>query len=178
MIHTGLPWLPRDNAWFHEGVAVYVESVARVQAGHLTQNVVWRDFLRQMPRGQAGDGGFANSHTWARTYWGGALFCLMADIEIHRQTGNAKGLQDALRAINRVGNYATDGTLAALLAEGDRATGTSVLSDLYARTAERPIDSDLDSIWRLLGVGFDEGNVVLDDGAPEARIRNSIFAAR
>jgi len=30
-------------------------------------------------------------------YWGGALFCLQADLEVRKRTGNAKGLQDALR---------------------------------------------------------------------------------
>ena len=29
------------------------------------------------------------------------MFCLVADVEIHRKTENRKGLQDALRAIGR-----------------------------------------------------------------------------
>ena len=37
--------------------------------------------------------------TWGRTYWGGAMFCLMADVRIREQTHNRKGLQDALRGI-------------------------------------------------------------------------------
>ena len=56
-----------------------------------------------MPQGlpAAGDQGLDNTHIWGRTYRGGAMFCLLADIEIRKQTGNAKGLLDALRAINR-----------------------------------------------------------------------------
>ena len=176
MIHSGLPWLPRNYSWFHEGVAVYVESVARVQAGHLTQERALKDFVRQMPRGEGGLGGFDDSFSWAKTYWGGALFCLLADIEIRRQTSNRKGLQDALRAINALGSYTTDATLKTVLIAGDKGTGTSVLQDLYAKSAHQPISVDLVQIWRRLGVNFDGGTVTLDGSAPDASIRNSIFA--
>ena len=37
-----------------------------------------------------------STHTWGRTYWGGAQFCLLADVTIREQTHNRKGLQDAL----------------------------------------------------------------------------------
>ena len=39
---------------------------------------------------------------WAMTYWGGALFCLLADVEIREKTGNARAHDDALPAINAV----------------------------------------------------------------------------
>lgn len=179
MIHTGLPWLPRRNSWFHEGVAVYVESIARVQAGHMTQEVVLRDFIRQMPRGQPDKGGFETSQSWAMTYWGGALFCLVADVEIHRRTENRMGLQDALRAINQSGNYGTEGKLIDLLAIGDKATGTSVLADLYAQSARSPVAVDLNGLWKSLGIGYGaDGTVKLDDKAPEAALRAAIFAPR
>lgn len=179
MIHTALPWLPQRNSWFHEGVAVYVESVARVQAGHLTQEIVLRDFLRQMPRGLEEPGGFANTHSWAKTYWGGALFCLIADVEIRRRTANKSGLQDALRGINASGNYGSEGSLDGLIAIGDKATGTDVLADLYAQSAREPMDVDLDALWRSLGIKLDQnGEIELDNSVPDAPIRNAIFAAR
>lgn len=176
LIHSGLPWLPRAHSWFHEGVAVYVESVARVQAGYLRQETVLEDFIRQMPRGAAAPGGFDDSESWAKTYWGGALFCLLADVEIHRLTNNQKGLRDALRAVNAMGNYGTDATLGSVLAAGDRGTGTTVLQDLYAKLALQPITVDLSSVWRRLGVGLDGERVILNEAAPDASIRNSIFA--
>ena len=49
------------------------------------------------------DRGLDRTRTWGRTYWGGALFCLMADVEIRKQTGNRVGLQDALRTILSAG---------------------------------------------------------------------------
>jgi hypothetical protein len=37
-----------------------------------------------MPQGepQRGDRGLDGTHTWGRTYWGGAMFCLLTDVEI------------------------------------------------------------------------------------------------
>jgi hypothetical protein len=66
---------------------------------------MWADLVRDMPKGlpEPGDQGLDNTHTWGRTYWGGALFCFLADIEIRKQTKNEKGLQDALRGILNAG---------------------------------------------------------------------------
>ena len=103
MTHLALPDVGDDHGWLSEGLAVYVEGVARVQAGNRTQSDVWSEQMRSMPRGlpQPGDRGLDHTHTWGRTYWGGAMFCLLADVEIHRRTRNRFGLQDAMRAIAR-----------------------------------------------------------------------------
>ncbi len=105
MIHLAFPSMPRDQHWIEEGISVYVEPVARAQAGQKTAAAVWHEFARDMPKGQpdSGDEGLDNTHTWGRTYWGGALFCLVADVQIREKTHNKKGLQDALRAIRNSG---------------------------------------------------------------------------
>ena len=105
MIHFGFPSVEERHHWIEEGIATYVEPIARAQVGRLTAERVWREMVDRMPQGlpAPGDQGLDNTHTWGRTYWGGAMFCLLADIEIRKQTGNAQGLQDALRAINRAG---------------------------------------------------------------------------
>lgn len=36
MVHTAFPALPREQRWLEEGLAVYVESVARMRAGELS----------------------------------------------------------------------------------------------------------------------------------------------
>ncbi len=93
--------LPDPQHWLEEGIATYVEPIARSQAGQLRPERVWADMLGGMGHGEpeAFDRGLDRTHTWGRTYWGGALFCLVADVEIRRQTNNTYGLQDALRAI-------------------------------------------------------------------------------
>jgi hypothetical protein len=101
MVHLAMANVPQEHAWLLEGLATYVESIARAQRDHLTEEQVWRYFIERMPQGlpQAGDRGLDQTPTWGRTYWGGALFCMLADIEIRKLTDNRKSLRDALRGV-------------------------------------------------------------------------------
>lgn len=176
-VHTALPALRWNHHWLEEGLAVYVEPIARAQVGGLSTGRVWAETLRGMPKGVVGisEGGLDHIHTWANTYWGGALFCLMADVTIREKTGNRKGLQDALRGILASGgSIAQDWPVSEVLAVGDRATGTSVLTDLYKKMGEGADPVNLDALWKQLGVGLENGSVVFDSSAPLARIRESI----
>ena len=93
LVHMALASLPDSQHWLEEGIATYVEPIARSQAGQLGTERVWADMLGGMWHGEpkAFDRGLDHTHTWGRTYWGGALFCLVADIEIRRQTDNTYG---------------------------------------------------------------------------------------
>jgi predicted metalloprotease with PDZ domain len=105
------------------------------------------------------------------------LFCLVADIEIRKQTGNTRGLQDALRAIVYAGGTIDkDWPVANIVSIGDQATGTSVLQHLYATWSEAPVRVDLVDLWKQLGVRVESGKVVFDDTAPLAKIRIAINA--
>jgi hypothetical protein len=179
LIHTAFPSVDDNHHWIEEGIAVYVEPVARVQAGLLKPEKIWADMVHDMPKGnpQPGDHGLDNTPTWGRTYWGGAQFCLMADVEIRKQSGNRKGLQDALRAIvNAGGTIDQDWPLTRALTIGDQATGTHVLMDLYNKTRDTPVEMDLDALWKELGVEKTAGGVRFNDNAPLAKIRQSITA--
>ncbi len=176
MTHLALPSLPEDQTWFEEGLATYVESLARAQAGGLSDEAVWSGFVQGMPKGlpQPGDRGLDRTHTWGRTYWGGARFCLLADLEIRRQTGNHHGLRDALRGILAVGNMQRESDIASVLAAGDRATGTSVLTTLYESERNAPVATDLAALWARLGVIPEGRGVRFDDAAPEAALRRAV----
>jgi hypothetical protein len=181
MTHLALPYLGDDHAWLSEGLAVYIEGVARVQAGNRTQPDVWSEEIRSMPRGlpQPGDQGLDHTHTWGRTYWGGAMFCLLADVEIHRRTQNRFGLQDAVRAILRAsGGLIAEWPIERVMKTGDAAVGTPVLEDLYAQMKDAPVTPDLMGLWRKLGVEPDGSSVRLIDDAPLAEIRQSIMHSR
>ncbi|MFZ2017150.1 MAG: hypothetical protein WAU90_00565 [Methyloceanibacter sp.] len=182
MTHLALPDVEDSHLWLAEGIAVYVEPVARVQAGDLTAEKIWGDMVHDMPKGlpQEGDRGLDYTPTWGRTYWGGAMFCLLADVAIRQQTGNAKGLQQALRGILDAGGDHekdwNDWPIERIFSVGDKATGTTVLSDLYKVMGAKPNAPDLDALWRELGVSVQEGKVVFDDNAPLASIRRAITA--
>lgn len=177
LVHTALPSLPDDQHWLEEGIASYIEPIARVQAGQLSAAKIWAGMMSGMPNGEPGPGdrGLDITHTWGRTYWGGALFCLMADVEIHKQTGNRRGLQDALRAIVAAGgSIDKDWPMHRVLIIGDQATGTRVLEKMYAQWSLTPVFVDLPQLWTQLGVRADPRGVVFDASAPLAEIRISI----
>ena len=90
MTHLALPDVHPPHLWLAEGLATYVEPIARVEAGQLTAEKIWGDMLRDMKQGlpETGDRGLDGTDSWGRTYWGGAMFCLLADVEIRKQTGN------------------------------------------------------------------------------------------
>ena len=180
MVHLAFPYMPglRHN-WMVEGLAVYVEPVARIMAGHMSEQQMWGDFVRMMPRGlpAAGDGGYDVTINWARTYWGGAMFCLLCDVRIRQQTANAKSLRDSLRAINARLDFSQTSDLATVLGIGDAATGTTVLMDAWKEMRIDPVSPDLAALWRELGVVHHAGNTTFDDAAPLASIRQAITAA-
>lgn len=178
MTHLALPDVGEEHAWLSEGLAVYIEGVARVQAGNRPETDVWAEELRSMPRGlpQPGDQGLDRTHTWGRTYWGGAMFCLLADVDIRRRTHNRLGLQDAVRAIlNASGGLAVDWPIARVLRTGDAAVGTSTLEDLYAQMRDTPVSPDLPRLWHELGVDPEGTSVRLTEDAPLASIRLAIM---
>jgi hypothetical protein len=181
MTHLALPEVGRDHAWLAEGLATYVEGVARVQAGNLEARALWQEDVAAMPKGlpQMGDEGLDHTHTWGRTYWGGAIFCLAADVAIREQSANTRGLQDALRAILREsGGMVASWKIERILATGDAATGTTVLTELYRSMRNAPTAPDLPDLWRRLGLSIDDGAVREDTVGARAAIRDAITRPR
>lgn len=180
MVHTALPDMPERYNWLSEGLAVYVEPIARVQAGDMSAREVWQAMMHDMPKGlpQAGDEGLDNTDTWGRKYWGGAMFCLLADIEIRKATSNKFGLQDAMRGVIAAGgNHEVDWSIDRILATADKAVGVNVMTRLHDQMGPKAVSPDLDSLWRDLGLRMQGESLVFDDTAPLAAIRKAITAA-
>jgi hypothetical protein len=177
MVHLALPDLDDRNNWLSEGLAVYVEPVARVQAGDLDAKEIWFAMMRDMPKGlpQAGDQGLDNTATWGRKYWGGAMFCLFADVEIRKRTNNRLGLQDAMRGVLAAGgNIEEDWPIERVLSTADKAVGVDVLTKLHEAWGPKPVAPDLDALWRDLGLKLRDGGIEFDDTAPLAAVRMAI----
>jgi hypothetical protein len=179
MVHLALPEVGRTHNWLAEGLATYVEGVARAQAGNREVSDVWAEARHSMPAGlpRSGEGGMDETSTWGRMYWGGALFCLQADIAIREQTHNRLGLQTALQAIlQKTGGYRNEAHIEAVLKIGDEATGTEVLENLYQKSRSTPQMTDLVLLWKQLGVPEDPKSQPFDEHAPLAAIRAAITA--
>jgi hypothetical protein len=181
MIHLAFPSVAERHHWIEEGISVYVEPIARARAGLISAEDAWKDLVEGVPQGlpEPGDRGLDNTPTWGRTYWGGALFCLLADVEIRKRTKSAKGLQDALRAIQRAGGTITnEWDLQRAFEIGDRATGVPVLRELYDKMSAVPYTPDLGALWTELGIERRGSRVVFNDRAPLAAVREAIDPAR
>jgi hypothetical protein len=183
MVHLALPSLS-GQPWLEEGLAVYVEPIARARAGLQSKDEIWRWMLWGAPRGLDAikDEGLDGSRGWAATYWGGPVFCLMADVGIRERTKGRKSLDDALRGIQRAGGDVTESwPIERVLEAGDRATGVPVLSELYAKWKRGPIALDLPDLWKRLGVsatGGRDAKIAYDDKAPLAWVRRGIETGR
>ncbi len=180
MVHLAFPSVTRDHHWIEEGIATYVEPIARAEIGNYPVPQVWQDLVTGLPKGMPakGDAGLDNTPTWGRTYWGGAMFCLLADVEIRRRTGNRHGLADALRGILAAGgNIEVEWPLTRALKAADDAVAAPVMTELYARTKATPVEPDLNALWKTLGVEDRANGIAFDDHAPEASIRRAITPA-
>jgi len=183
MVHLALPSLS-GHAWLEEGLAVYVEPIARVRAGLQPKEEIWRWMLWGAPHGLDAirERGLDGSGGWAATYWGGPVFCLMADVGIRERTKGKKSLDDALRGIQRAGGDVTESwPIERVLRAGDEAAGVPVLSELYAKWKDGPISLDLADLWKRLGVsssGGRDGKIRYDDAAPLAWVRKGIESGK
>lgn len=178
MVHLAVPEMPRAQIWLTEGLATYVEPLARSLTGELQPASVWRDMAIGLPKGRPapGDRGLDQTHTWGRTYWGGALFAFLADLEIRRTTQGRQSLASGLRGVLAAGGDArTFWSVERFVAAFDAAVGRPVLRDLYRRLALQPGDTDLAVLWRQLGISLTGRRVTFDDGAPLAPIRRAMI---
>ncbi len=180
MAHVSFVNLDRRHRWMREGLSTYLETVLRARAGIVTEKQVWERWVRSMPLGLArpGERGLNHTSTWASTYWGGALFWLLIDVEVRERTNGRRSLQNILRAVLEQGGDArVRWSIERVIRVADEATETSVFSDRYEAMARRRASTDLDALFRRLGVieGRD-GSVRFDDEAPLAALRRSMNA--
>ena len=177
MVHLAFPSMGRRQAWIEEGLATYVEPIARARAGRGKIDEIWRWLAWGLPQGDAAVArdGLDAARGHGATYWGGALFCFLADVEIRKRTENRKSLDDALRGIVRAGgNVTVSWDLPRTFAEGDRAAGVPVLTELYERMGKQPMASNATAVLASLGVSGNKSAVVFDETAPLTKIRHGI----
>ncbi len=138
LFHLGVPSFWQEGKWLDEGLATYYEPVARARVQNLTEEELWREMVRGMPRGlrAPGDPGLLETSDRGRVYWGGAIFALVADLGIRERTAGARSLDDGLRAVLERGGDATHvWTVERFLRTVDEAAGVPVMAELYERAA-------------------------------------------
>ena len=180
LFHLGMPSFVAEGHWLEEGLATYYEPVLRARAGWMREVDLWRHFATEMRRGLPRPGEATNLEERDdidSTYWGGALFALLADVRIREATAGVRSLDDVMRAaLSLEGDATHTARVADFVRVGDHATGRHVLADLFARYVvggEEVVE--LDALWRSLGVvQSDRGETSLRDDAPMAAVRHAI----
>ena len=51
MVHLSFPSVTENHHWIEEGIATYVEPIARVRAGHFDANQMWFEVMRDLHQG-------------------------------------------------------------------------------------------------------------------------------
>jgi hypothetical protein len=175
LIHSGMPFIRGRGTWFMEGSATYIEPIIRARAGWKTEEEVWQEWVRDMPQGE---GVFARGLAQAggrENYWGGAIFMLLADLAIRRDSDGAKGLEDCIAGALWAGLGGADRVGMDAYAQAcDAATGTKAMSVLLDKHFYNAQPVDLGKLWKELGVARVGGRIALDDSAPLARWRKMI----
>ena len=177
-LHLGSPMMRDKGPWLNEGIATFYEPVLRARAGWKSEDEVWREWISQMPRGLPAmtDVGLSNAGRGG-IYWGGAVFVLMAEIELLQASHGKYGFSHCLRQILADGGDATTKWLTArLLQSCDKAIGQDVLNPLAQRHMTKGSVMSLDEIWQKLGVTLSEdGKITYDDSAELAWLRPLII---
>jgi hypothetical protein len=175
LIHSGMPFVRNRSTWFMEGSATYIEPIIRARAGWKTEAEVWMEWVRDMPRGeQVFARGLAQA-AGRENYWGGAIFMLLADLAIRRDSNGARGLEDCVAGALWGGLGGADRVGIDAYAQAcDQATGTKAMSTLLDRHLYNAQPIELAKLWKELGVALVAGRIVLDDSAPQARWRKMI----
>jgi predicted metalloprotease with PDZ domain len=152
--------------------------VIRARAGWYPVPQMWHEFASQMPRGvDALTVESLDAVSRRGIYWGGAIFMLLADLDIRERSHGRASLETCLRAVLEAGGDTTvRWPREKFLRVCDAATGTGTMARLSARYVAKAAPLDLDGLWRDLGVKLTADGVQFDDAAPKAALRRAITA--
>jgi hypothetical protein len=172
-IHLGTPYIRDTGAWLNEGLATYLEPIVRYRAGWRSERSVWDEWTSFMGRGlEPMRKGLGKGNP----YWGGALYWLMADVELRRLTEGQRGIEDCLRTIlAHSGDVSVQARTMATLSLCERDMPAPVLTEL-AQKHSAGAPTDLFALFDALGVKRSRTAILFDDAAPLAKVRQWLLS--
>lgn len=181
LLHLGMPFVSRDDAWLSEGFVTYYTEVARARAGLRTPERAWRALTHGFARGAADlrpgrdlaaiTREMDATHAYSWIYWGGAAIALTADVALREATGGARGLDAAMAHLRECcARSPRVWGAAEVLTELDRWAGRAWLVPLADRLLAGSGFAELPALYTSLGIG---GSDLAD--APAATTRDAIM---
>src|ERR1700678_2869487 len=174
LVHMALSSLPDESHWLEEGIATYVEPIARAQAGQLRVQQVWAGMVRGMLQGepQPGDKGLDQTHTWAARIGAARCSAWSPMSRSERQREIARGCRTLFRRSWRHKAPSTPSGLYSVFSRPETMRQRRPFSlTCIANGRMAPVAVDLDQLWRQLGVRAGSRGIELDANAPLASIR-------
>jgi hypothetical protein len=134
--HLFVPYVPREHAWFSEGIATYYQEILRARAGVLSASEALLNLADSM-LGAAREGtgrplreesrAMHETFAYRSVYWAGAAYFLIADVALREHSGGERSLDTVLAGLRA----AVEAPL-----ESKRASDPDPLDALLARMDE------------------------------------------
>lgn len=185
MLHTTMPSVSREDAWFSEGFVTYVQEVTRTRAGFQPVLEGWQQIEEGFDRGRSVGGkatlaeesrDMGRTHAYWRVYWAGAAIALELDVTLRRESGGKLSLDDVLRAYDRRRLASPkEMTAAEAVRIADGVAGRPLLAGIVARHLPSPAFPDVRPTQAWLGIAARDGQVAFV-AAPGAAVRDRMLA--
>lgn len=177
ILHTGMPFVARGDAWLAEGFVTYYTEVVRARTGLKTEEQAWQALFAGFRRGihdVRGDATLSDAsqamgrlHAYSWVYWGGAAIALLSDVAIREASAGARSLDDGLRHLSRCcAQSSRRWTADEILAEIDAWRGDAGIAPLCREVLATSGFDELPALYRKLGVSVVDENLGVDDTAP------------
>jgi predicted metalloprotease with PDZ domain len=186
IFHATMPPIVREDAWFSEGVTTYYQEVLRARAGLQTPLEAWNELESGFRRGRADGNGLPlaqesremySNHAFHRVYWAGAALAFLLDVELRRERGGARSLDDAMGWIREIpGGLERSLRAEEAIAEIDAREGAPRFRRLAETWLARSEFPDLEAAQAWLGLVRGGDGRLSVAPAPGAAVRDAIMA--
>jgi hypothetical protein len=181
--HLYHPFIARQDAWLSEGLATYYQEILRVRAGLMDEGAAWLRLYEGAMRGRDATRPLAKesadmfqTYDFRTVYWGGAAFALLADVELRRQTGGARTLDDVVTELAACCSATPrPWTAREVLQRMDEIVDRPVFTRLMSRWVTGPRLPDLGATYARLGLRVRNGRVIEVEDAPDVALRDAIM---
>ena len=187
--HLLIPYRGWGDMWFSEGLASYYQNLLQARTGIIDEQEMWQKIYAGFMRGRAQTefDGFdlatlspklRQQGGYMRVYWSGAWYFLMADVELRRESGGERDLDQALEKLNRC---CADQKLSVveMTRKLDELNGLKLFYPLYLEVIASTRVPEFEAIFTRLGISVEpERKVILQASGPEARLRRQITASK
>ncbi len=183
--HLLLPFIEREAAWLSEGFATYYQELLRARAGIISEREALLHITEAL-RDAAREGGAslleesARMHLtqrYRKVYWGGAAYWLNVDVALRQRSRGQATLDGVLSRLRAQGSMEEPWRAPALIARLDALAGAPVFSQELRALSARPFPP-FEATLDALGVRGSGRTFTLDDAAPLAALRHTLFATQ